>query len=302
MKSIGRTVIPVTLALLFPLTTGAATPRSPDFEMCRAQKQQKDCRRLSLAELDRLRGGMLLMSSIGPIEITFGITQAVYINNKLVTLTQFVLPGQTAGAAAPPSPAQIQTPTAALQQRASATPQSPPSASTGASTSTAPVPSAAQGSTPAATPVVTASPASSVAPAQTGLNTTLNSAQNSGGASARGQTVPSSQATANSSATASSVSPTVLVNGTAVTPGNPVINIPSANSLRAVIVQNGTGNIVMPSAANIASNVATIIQNTADNQAIRAVTEMNVSMAINRAMNAASISNAVRQGMITSRP
>ena len=301
MKSIGRTVIPVTLALLFPLTTGAATPRSPDFEMCRAQKQQKDCRRLSLAELDRLRGGMLLMSSIGPIEITFGITQAVYINNKLVTLTQFVLPGQTAGATAPPSPSQIQTATAALQ-RASATPQSPPSASTGASTSTAPVPSAAQGSTPAATPVVTASPASSVAPAQTGLNTTLNSAQNSGGASARGQTVPSSQATANSSATASSVSPTVLVNGTAVTPGNPVINIPSADRLRAVIVQNGTGNIVMPSAANIASNVATIIQNTADNQAIRAVTEMNVSMAINRAMNAASISNAVRQGMVTSRP
>jgi hypothetical protein len=93
-----------------------------------------------------------------------------------------------------------------------------------------------------------------------------------------------------------------LVNGSAVTPGNPVINIPSAGSLRAVIVQNGSGNIVVPSATNIASNVATIIQNTADNQAIRAVTELNVQLAINKALSAASIGNAVRQGMITSRP
>jgi hypothetical protein len=32
------------------------------------------------------------------------------------------------------------------------------------------------------------------------------------------------------------------------------------------------------------------------------VTELNVQLAINKALSAASIGNAVRQGMITSRP
>src|SRR5262249_18440814 len=97
-------------------------------------------------------------------------------------------------------------------------------------------------------------------------------------------------------------SPTVVVNASAVTPGNPIVSIPSADSIRMIVVQSGTGNIVVPSAADIASGVATIVQNTANNQAIRAVPEMNVSIALTKALSAASISNAVRQGMFNSRP
>src|SRR5262245_56663920 len=111
MGAINRAAVSATLALLlFPLATGAATPRSPDFDMCRAQK---DCRRVSLAELDRMRGGMVLMSSIGPIEVTFGISQAVYVNIKLVALTQLVIAPM--GSAAKPSLPQLQAASAALQ-------------------------------------------------------------------------------------------------------------------------------------------------------------------------------------------
>jgi len=295
--AIGRTVVTVTLALLFPLAAGAATPWLPDLDMCRAQKQ-KDCRRLSVAELDRMRGGMLLMTSIGPIEVTFGITQAIYINNKLVAVTQLVM-----------TPiANIPTPSLSQMQAANAALQSAPAGSQASSTSTGngapagPAPSAARGAT-SATPAVTAAP-TSVAPTQTaGLNGTLNAAPR--GAGAPTQTSASNpRAVANtlSAAPAASVSPTVLVNGSVVTPGSPVINVPSADDLRLVIVQNGAGNIALPSAADIAAGVATIVQNTANNQVIRAVTEMNVSMALTKAMSAASISNAVRQGMVTSRP
>src|SRR5215471_4431402 len=119
--AIGRTVASATLALLFPLITEAATLQPTDLDMCRAQKQ-KDCRLVSLAELDRMRGGMLLMTSIGPIEVTFGVTRAVYVNNKLVAVTQlFMTP--TANTPAP-TLSQMQAASAALQS-ALAAPQSP---------------------------------------------------------------------------------------------------------------------------------------------------------------------------------
>ena len=295
--AIGRTVVSVMLALLFPLTTGAATPQSPDFDMCSAQKQ-KHCRRVSVAELDRMRGGMLLMTSIGPIEVTFGVTQAVYVNNKLVALTQLVI-APTVNTPKPSLP-QIQAASAALQS-ALAAPQSP-STLTGTGAAAGSASGVAKGATSAA-PVVTPSPTSG-APAQTaGLNGTLNAAPSNAGASGQATSGSSSRAaTSSSAAPAAPSSPTVLVNGSVVSPGNPVINVPGSDGLRRVIVQNGAQNVVVPSAADIASGVGTIIQNTANNQAIRAVTELNVSIALTKAMTAASISNAVRQGMMTSRP
>jgi len=332
--AIARTVVSVMLALLFPPTTGAATPRSTDLDMCSTQKQ-KNCRRVSLAELDRMRGGMVLMSSIGPIEVTFGISQAVYVNNKLVALTQLVIAPM--GNTPKPSLPQLQAASTA-RQSAPAAPQSS-STPTGTGVSAGSAPGAGTGVT-SATPVVTASlsqgapaqtvglngslaaaPTNAGAPGQatsastasptlvaatqtTGLNGTLNAVPSGAGAPAQATSGSSARAAANSSTAtpAASVSPTVLVNGSVVTPGNPVISIPGSDGLRRVIVQNGFGNVVVPSAAEIASGVGTIIQNTANNQAIRAVTEMNVSIALSKSMNAASISNAVRQGMITSRP
>jgi len=283
--AISRTVVSAALALLFPLTTGAATPRPPDLDMCSTQRQ-KDCRRVSLAELDRMRGGMVLMTSIGPIEVTFGVTQAVYINNKLVAVTQLVM-----------TPSQSRVANAALRSSPATS-----TTSTGTGMQTTSPPSAAQ-STTSAPPAVPAAPPS-LGPTQTsGLNGTLNAVPNSSGAS--GQTTsgstPRAPANASNGAPAGTVAP-VLVNASPVTPGNPVVNVPSAGGVRMVVVQSGAGNIVIPSAADITSGVVTIVQNTANNQAIRAVTEMNVSIALSKAMSAASIGNAVRQGMVTSRP
>ena len=288
--AIARTVVTVMLALLCPLTTAAAPPRSPDFDMCSAQKP-KDCRRVSVAELDRMRGGMLLMTSIGPIEVTFGVTQAVYINNKLVAVTELV----TTPLASTSS--QIQAASAALQSASARSRGTSTLPATSAPAGTAP--SGVQTATPM-TPVVSAAP-TSVTPTRTsGLNGTLKAVPTSAGA--RGQTTGSSSQAAAASSPSGSVSPTASVNGSVVTPGNPIVNVPRADGLRVLIVQNGAGNVVVPSAADIASGVGTIIQNTANSQTIRAVTEMNVQIALTRAMNAASISNAVRQGMITSRP
>jgi hypothetical protein len=94
--------------------------------------------------------------------------------------------------------------------------------------------------------------------------------------------------------------PAVLVNGTAVTPGSPVINVPTAASIRTLVIQNGPGNIALPSAADIRNaTTATVIQNTLDGQTIRAVTQMNVSLGLTKAMTASAIQNAVGQGMAT---
>ena len=328
-----RNLVAVTLGLFVPFATGAAPLRASDLDMCHAQRQI-DCRRVSLAELDRLRGGMVLMTSIGPIEVTFGVTQAVYINNKLVAVTQLVM--TPAVNSSRPNLPEAQAASSALQSALGA-PQSSFSP-TGAGASGGSAPEAAKGATSSAittasqssgapaqtaglngtlsavpnhagtsgqaTSVPTASPTSMAATQTPGLNSTLNAVPNS--ASAPAQTTPasSSQAAANSSSTGAigSASPTVSVNGSVVTPGNPIINVPGASGAQVVVVQNGPGNIVVPSAADIARGVATIVQNTANNQAIRAVTEMNVSIALSKSMSAASISNAVRQGMITSRP
>ncbi len=277
-----RRAVAVMLSLLFAAPVGAAGLQSPGFDTCRAQK---DCRRLGPAELDRLRGGMSFMSSIGPIEVTFGITQAVYINNKLVALTQLVGtgPGQAVSTVTP-SPAQTQALNAALQGTQVTSPSSSAGAA-GASSSAAAGPGTVQNSAPAATattPIISV-PQAPTTPAQTAVG---------------------SQSTASSSnaAAAGSAAPTVLVNGSTVTPGTPLISVPSAGNLRLLIVQNGVGNVAVPSAADIRAGTGAVIQNTANGQAIRAVTEMNVSMGLSRAMSAASIRNAVRQGMVNSRP
>jgi hypothetical protein len=95
--------------------------------------------------------------------------------------------------------------------------------------------------------------------------------------------------------------PTVLVNGITVSPGSPVINVPTAGGIRPLVVQIGPGNAVMPSATDIRdATTATLIQNTLNNQTIRSTTLMNVQLGLSRTMSAASIQDAVRQGMVTS--
>jgi len=287
---VSRRAIAAVLPVLFAVPVGAESLGSPGFDACRVQK---DCRRLSPAELDRLRGGFSFMSSIGPIEITFGLTQAVYINNQLVAVTQLMGnvggSGQSVGTVAP-RPSQAQ----ALNAAAQGAPVTPLSSSVaaGASASAAAASNAVQSAASAASgaPVVSASPTSTPPTQTTGLNTTLNAA---------GSQAPVSSSKA---ASAAPVAPSVSATGSAPAPGSPVISVPSAGNLRVLIVQNGAGNVVVPNAADIAAGVGAMVQNTLNDQSIRAVTQMNVSMALSKAMSAASIRDAVRQGMATSRP
>jgi hypothetical protein len=295
---VSRRAVAATLSLLFAVPVGAATLGSPGFETCRAQKE---CRRLNQAELDRLRGGLSFMSAMGPVEITFGITQAVYINNQLVALTRLVGPGagQTIGTLTPSS-TQAQALNAALQG-ATVTPLP---TSGGASVPSGASPSTSQSILPAAAtnPAASASQAATRPAQATGLNATLNTPTNTGSPA---QPTAGSVATVGSSPAvpAGPAAPTVLVNGSAVKPGSPVINVPTAAGLRTLVIQNGPGNFSVPSAADIrAGMMGTLIQSTLDGQKIRSETEMNVTLGLSRAMRASSIRDSVRQGMVNSRP
>jgi hypothetical protein len=84
------------------------------------------------------------------------------------------------------------------------------------------------------------------------------------------------------------------VNGTPVIPGKPVVNVPSAAELRSLIIQNGTANSA-PSVGNGA--VATIIQNTVDGAAIRAMTVMEVSGKVKEALGGLRLQNSIRQSL-----
>ena len=52
-----------------------------------------DCRRLNATELDRMRGGFSFMSGSSELQVSIGISRAVFINDQLVAVTQdLVLP------------------------------------------------------------------------------------------------------------------------------------------------------------------------------------------------------------------
>lgn len=334
-RMISRRTVAAVLALLFAQPLGAAGLQSPGFDKCRVQKQ---CRLLSHAELDRLRGGFSLMSAVGPIDITFGISQAVYVNGQLVALTQLVLPGtgQAIGTLTPSS-AQMEALNAALKG-ASVIPV-PSSAATGTSAPSAvgsnalqsirsaaavappavnvPQSPATSEARPSATlkppinagpPVQAAaasllgagsSPGAAAAPTASttaGLNATL-SVPTSTGSSSPVAAIPAPSAVSSRN-NASAGPTTVLVNGAPVIPGSPVINVPTAANIRTLTIQNGPGNVVVPSAADIrAATNATIIQNTLNGQTIQSMTQLNISLGLSKTMNAASVQDRVRQGM-----
>jgi len=249
--ALGRAVI-VALSLTFavPLSAVAENSEPYSFKSCSAQKQ---CRKLSHAELGRLRGGLSVSGANSAMQLTFGITQVVYVNDEVVALTQLLLPAvnQALGAGTPSAP-QLQTRNSALP-----TSQAAPASAVGAGAAPATVPTAmaANATKPASSPPTTSA--------------------------ATGPTAPA-----------------VFVNGVQATAANPVvINVPSADELRALIVQNGAGNSV-PNASDLrAATMATVIQNTQDNQTIRTVTTVNVSIAVSEARRAMAIGNAMRNSL-----
>jgi hypothetical protein len=311
-----RRVAVMLLSLSFATPVVAGELASYSFEKCRTQKE---CRLVSQTELGQLRGGFSLSTAGGSIEMSFGIVQAVFINNQLVALTQLLGPGAGQVITLAPSAAQMQALNAALQGRASAVPLASfnasgagaPATSLSAAQSASPAPAAATNPTGTAPAALTqgastagfngsqnAAQTLATAPPTTGFNGTPSgpnaaSVQPASGAvSASGSSV--------STASIAPATPTVSVNGTAVTPGNPVINVPTATGIRTVVIQNGPGNIALPSAADIRNGtMATVIQNTVDGQTIRAATLMNVSLGLSKAMTAMALQRAVSQGMAT---
>jgi hypothetical protein len=251
------------LAISLALPLKAAGIDTHTFESCRLQGA---CRLLSKAELDTLRGGFTVMGPWGPINMSFGISQVVYVNNQLVAMTQLVLPDivqafNSGGFTA----AQIKAMNDSLNSGAIAA----GAASARAAAST------------------TAAIASNSQDQPTGTN------QPAGGAAS----TPSAKSLAGS-LSATSVIPTVRVNAVPVTPGSVV----SLSAGGALVVQNGPGNIsVIPTAQDLqATTNALVIQNTLNNQTISATTMLNVSLSLTRAINAANIQQTVRQALANS--
>ena len=243
------------------------------FETCHLQGA---CRLLSQAELDRLRGGFTAMGPNGPINMTFGISQVVYINNQLVATTQLVLPDIAQafnnGGFSAAQIAQIKALNDSLNSGAIA------AATTRAAASAA---NAAIASNSQNQPTAGAT---STSPAQSGSSSVPTSSVPTG-------------SVANPLPTASVV-PVVRVNGVPITPGS-VVNAAAGGAL---VVQNGPGNIsVIPTAQNLqAATNALVIQNTLNNQTISAMTTLNISLTLAPGINAANIQQMVRQSMANS--
>lgn len=92
-----------------------------------------------------------------------------------------------------------------------------------------------------------------------------------------GAATQAAAAPAGSAGSASAVSAdSVRVNGVPVTASAPVIV--SADEVRALVIQNGAANVAAPSTADIRANtMATILQNSLDNQSIRTLTTLSAS-------------------------
>jgi hypothetical protein len=255
-----------------------AEPReaaSAQFDIWGNCRMEGQCRRLGDAELGQMRGGFSFITALGSIELSFGITQVVYVNNELVAVTQLVLPNlaQAIGTAKLSAP-QIQALSAALgifpSARAAVSDSASASARPGAASMSNP--STQEGGTAV---VAAGSVANSINAAPSQVTSTMPR---------------------NSAASA------VLVNGKPVVPGSPVVNPVGASAPGVAVIQNGPGNLsLLPNAADLRAAVGTmVIQNTLNNQTISALTVMNVSMNATSAINAVNIQQAVRQAIANS--
>lgn len=289
------------LSLCFAASLSAANPESYSFETCRAQSQ---CRVLSHAELDRLRGGFSIMGVNGPLEITFGITQMAFVNNQLVAYTQLVLPdvGQAISAVTA-NAAQLQALNAALQSSVATALSS--SATTAASSSAATAASGASGqsaSSAATQATGSARPSAPTQAAQTSGQLAQGAPTNTASLAPRVAVPAAGTGPSPTTASTGSAVSSTSTNATPVSPGSVVMNTPTAAELGPLIVQNGPGNIAALSVGDIrVPTTGIVIQNTVNNTAIRTLTLLNVSTALSQAMSALAIQNAVRSALAKSR-
>lgn len=280
---------PVTRACALMLSACAfASPaaRAGIFDDCRTGT---DCRRVSFAELDHLRGGFTFTNGRSPLHVSFGIAQAVVVNDELVAVTQLRLPDVGTLLAS------FSAGTVDLSALANALKSMNVQATAGAASgATLADQGGRAGESAAAAGSAAASALGAAGTTPSGAqaaHTTAIARQESSSVSAPPSPTPSQGATGSQ----------VLVNGKALLPGIPVIQVPSADELRGLVVQNGPGNIVVPNAADLKNALpGIVIQNTLNNQTIRALTMINVAVSVKDALSAARIQESVRQSIASS--
>jgi len=251
------------------------------FDDCR---QRTECRRVSGAELDHLRGGFTFTNGRSPLHVSFGIAQAVVVNDELVAVTQLRLPDL--GKMIASFSANAVDLSALANALKSINVQPPATAASGAAVAQQ---SARAGEAVVAATGAQVSPAApSSVPGAAEAASAL--AQSSTAAAARHE--PASPAVPGSQ---------LVVNGKALAPGAPVIQVPSTDELRGLIVQNGPANLALPNAADLkAAMTGLVIQNTLNDQTIRALTVINVAVSVKDALSAARIQESVRQSIASS--
>jgi len=108
----------LTSAIVFAAAGGtlAAGPAANyDFEQCAHERQ---CRIASDAELDQMRGGFTVDTSLGTLDIAIAITRQVAVNGQLVAVSQLVVPNASSLVAA--AMAQADAATASVMSAAQA--------------------------------------------------------------------------------------------------------------------------------------------------------------------------------------
>ena len=283
-----RTPVTRTCALVLSACACAfASPaaRAGIFDDCRTGI---DCRRVSVAELDHLRGGFTFTNGRTPLHVSFGIAQAVVVNDELVAVTQLRLPDVGTLLAS------FSAGTVDLSALANALKSMNVQATAGAASSATLADRGGRAGEAAAA-------ASAAAASALGASGTTSSGAEAARTATARQESPPASAPQGQAPSQGAPGSQVLVNGKSLLPGTPVIQVPSADELRGLIVQNGPGNIVVPSAADLKNSLpGIVIQNTLNNQTIRALTMINVAVSVKDALSAARIQESVRQSIASS--
>lgn len=240
-----------------------------------------DAPRASDEELDRMRGGFIVNLSGMEFLMAFSIDRLSYINGELVSairinplaLTPLTQIGQAIAALSPAATQTITLPVTKGDAPAAALDAALPSAPL---LPAAPPPVAA----PITAPPVDAPAATNAGPVEI--------------AQAPAQQTPTQTTSgpeANPPPSAPAAAPAVQA---AATVANPDTQVTTQGSL--TLIQNGVGNAVALPANLDLSSLTTIIQNTLNDQVIRNITSMNITIAA-QALAAQARMNAIRNQM-----
>lgn len=272
-----RNLLIAFLAGMPALPVAAAPGAAYDYEQC---AREGGCRKAAEAELDRIRGGFVVDTPVGRLEIAIGITRAVAVNDQLVAVSQLVLPDVAHIIAAARAQAEVAKASGMAAAQAAAA-------------------AAAQAAAQALTDAGAGKPSSAAQSAQQAAMASSGQASASAQASAGAQASPGApgQGVAGTGSGGASALPPlqVVINGTPVVGGNPV-NLASG----ALVVQNGPGNgAPLPTSFN-GTALPTVIQNSLNDQVLKTLTLINASVNSLAAFKAHLLSEALSRATAAS--